>query len=215
MRSRCTRSFLVLSRRVTAVFPPGASMAQGRSLAPASTNQGERDVRHERTLQGFHPAPRSRGVRLRFRIAEPPRRVHRHVHQSLHRHRRRPPPRRDRGRWRAAAPDPRLARVLVLLAPRHARAGPGLRGQSPSTSRGIGLSRQRRRRAITTRATLATTSSSTARSDERFAVAAFATGIAASVRVAAPRAAVPDPPTGSRGPQSAKPHFRASPLRPR
>ena len=71
---------------------------------------------------------RSRRSGLRLRRAEPPRGVHRHVHQPVHRHRGTAPARRHRRRGAAAAAGARLARDLVRLAAADAGAGPGLRG---------------------------------------------------------------------------------------
>ena len=66
--------------------------------------------------------------RLRLRGAEPPGRVHRHVHQPVRRHRRAAPARGHRRRRPAAAAGARLAADLVRVAPGDAGAGPGLRG---------------------------------------------------------------------------------------
>ena len=69
------------------------------------------------------------GPRLSLRCAESPGRVHRHVHQPIHRHRGSAPARGHRRRRAAAAAGARLAADLVPVPARHAGAGPGLRGR--------------------------------------------------------------------------------------
>jgi len=79
--------------------------------------------------------PTPEGPRLGLRGAAPAGRVHRHVHQPVHRHRGPAPARGHRRRRPAAAAGARLAPDLVRLAPSDARIGPGLPGRRTRPAR--------------------------------------------------------------------------------
>ena len=70
---------------------PVASRARpgggGRRLYESSRRRGPRSSRKEIVMSSIPPTPRPEGPRLRLRRAEPPGRLHRHVHEPVHRHR--------------------------------------------------------------------------------------------------------------------------------
>src|SRR5829696_6506024 len=106
-------------------------MGGGRRLR---ARVGQRARRHPSAQKGdpheliLRPTVHPGRPRLRLRGAEPPRGVHRHVHQPVRKRRRTAPARGHRRRRAAAAAGARLAGELVRLAPADAGASRGLRG---------------------------------------------------------------------------------------
>jgi len=94
---------------------------------------GEREIPLMSSSVARQPTPE--GPRLGLRGAAPAGRVHRHVHQPVHRHRGPAPARGHRRRRPAAAAGARLAPDLVRLAPSDARIGPGLPGRRTRPAR--------------------------------------------------------------------------------
>jgi hypothetical protein len=112
-------------------------------LRPSSTKSSSGVLKGDPRERICHrPADRG-GPRLRRGCAAPAGGIHRHVHQPVRRHRRRAPARGHRRRRPAAPADPRLARVLVLLAPGDAGARRGLRGHRGRPARDRALRQAR------------------------------------------------------------------------
>ena len=113
--------------------------AARRWFGPAAIRcRPSRSSRKGRSHELHVDTDRPHGPRLDVAGAEPPVRVHRHLHQPVRPGQRHPPARCHRRRRTAAAAGPRLARELVRLAA--ADAGPGRRPtrSSPSTSAASG-----------------------------------------------------------------------------